>query len=125
MMGKLLALLLVLLPAPRTAPVPGGGGGLRITSPNISSVTVSWALASSADPILSYEVLQGKSAMTTINAAEANGKVIKTFTLNLSTFTVKNLLTTDTPYFAVIVKDSSGTKALYPSVQAKYEWYKR
>ncbi len=106
-----------------TPPVPGGGGVIAITSVSSSRLTLSWTLATDDNTGLTYEVRQANQPMNSIAEAEANGKVIKAYTADLAMLTVSNLKISQTPCFAVIVKDTSGQKAFYPSANAKYGWH--
>jgi len=105
-----------------------GGAGADITAPvvgtNISfsgvtdtQVTVNWGAASddvSAPTALQYRLLKSTANnLDTITNAETNGNEVMPYTANTTTFTAAGLSPCVTYYFAVIVRDAAGNKALY------------
>lgn len=97
--------------------VPGDSGIINcVISEDKNFIDLTWALATDISdvpiPGLKYEVRKSRfDVINTLGNAIANGKIVKKFTTDLTSFTVKN----DANYFAVIVRDDLGNKALYNS----------
>jgi len=82
-----------------------------------TQVTVNWGAASddvSAPTALQYRLLKSTANnLDTIANAETNGNEVMPYTANTTTFAAAGLSPCVTYYFAVIVRDAAGNKALY------------
>jgi len=106
----------------------GGGGSTDSTAPTVgtnisfsgttdTSVSVSWGAATdsvTAQNQLQYRLLRSTTNnLTSVANAEANGTEVLAYTANQLSQTASGLSASTPYYFAVIVKDAAGNKALY------------
>jgi len=104
-----------------TPPVPGSTGTITGASIGLTSLTLNWAKAIdnvTPQASLLYEVRRSLlNNVGSIVNAEANGTVIRSYVNDLATLNVTGLLPKTLYFFAVIVKDAAGNKALYSTGQ--------
>jgi hypothetical protein len=98
-------------------PVPGNLGLLTVSNTTRTATTLTWTRATSAitaQALLQYAVYQSLSNnITTVNQAETNGTLIRSYVADLITFSPTGLTPSTSYYYNVIVKDASGNKAAY------------
>lgn len=96
---------------------PTTGSGITFSGTTDTSTTVSWGAGSDdVTPVaqLQYRLLRSNTAnMNTLANAEANGTEVMVYTANTTSFNVTGLTASTTYWFAVIVRDQAGNKALY------------
>ncbi len=101
-----------------TIPIPVTG--ITFSNGTSTSVTVSWNAATddfTPQTSLSYKlVYSSTNSLDTVSNAENNGTIAMDWSTNTLTKTVRGIVHSTTYYFAVIVKDASGNKALYPQL---------
>jgi hypothetical protein len=99
----------------RVQPIPGTA--ITFSKIHSTSVTVGWGAATDkAIPAanLSYKLVRSISDnLDSLTDVETNGTVVMDWTTNTLTYTVIGLSASTTYYFAVLVKDATGNKALY------------
>lgn len=101
------------------APTPGNSGAISLSGVTVSSINVSWTVAS--DNITSAQNLQyavyrsSSNNISTVVDAEANGVQVMPYSSNVNSCTSSGLIAATTYYFNVIVKDATGNKAAYNS----------
>ena len=105
------------------APLPGDYGHVAISGVSDDSFKVAWASgADTRTPLteLQYEVRRSTSDnMNSVSEAETNGVVVQQFSSNLVTAEATGLLFDTMYWIVVIVKDSSGNKAIYNRASVK------
>ncbi len=104
-----------------TSPVVGSA--IIFSSQASTSVTVNWGVASdnsTATSDLLYKVVRSTSSnISTVANAEANGTTVMNWVANTLSVSATDLADSTGYYFAVLVKDSAGNKALYtPALSA-------
>ncbi|GAB4437869.1 MAG: hypothetical protein OHK0011_20780 [Turneriella sp.] len=96
---------------------PTVGSSISFSGTTDTSVTVSWGAATdavTAQNQLQYRLLRSlTNNLTTVNDAETNGTEVLAYTTNQLSHTATGLTASTTYYFAVIVRDAAGNKALY------------
>ena len=110
--------------ADTTAPVPGTS--ISFSNVTGTSLSVNWGAASddiTSTASLQYKVVKAATsgAIDTVGEADAitGGDLLMDWTANTLTKAVTSLTNGTTYYFAVLVKDEAGNKALYsPAAQA-------
>lgn len=111
--------------ADSTNPTPGTA--ISFASVGVSSLTVNWGAASdnvTAAASLEYKLVKDNSAAANIDTvsevdAKTGGDLLLDWTANTLTKNVTGLTAGTTYYFAVIVRDAAGNKAIYtPGSQA-------
>jgi hypothetical protein len=110
-------------PAPVTTldgAAPGVGAAIGFFGTTSSGTTASWGAATddvTAQASLQYKLVKAASgaAIDTIGEADAitGADLVMDWTANTTTKTVTGLTDSTTHYFAVLVKDAAGNKALY------------
>jgi len=98
-----------------TAPTPGTN--ISFSGTTDTQTTVSWGAGSddvTATAQLQYRLLRSNTSnLTSVADAESNGTEVMPYTTNTTSQTVTGLTASTTYYFAVIVRDQAGNKALY------------
>ncbi|MDH4129518.1 MAG: fibronectin type III domain-containing protein, partial [Spirochaetota bacterium] len=101
-----------------SAPIPGGSGILTVTPNTSTSAIISWVKATdgtSGSINLTYKVYYSMANnINTIATAESNGTIVGSG-INIATFAVTGLTPGASYYFAVVVSDTAGNKAIYTS----------
>lgn len=97
---------------------PTVGTGITFSNVAMTSLTINWGAATDViTPQGSLEYLVVRAANTgllnTVANAETNGTTILNYTANVTTANDSGLLANTSYAYAVIVRDSSGNKALY------------
>ena len=100
-------------------PTAGGGGTIAVSELASNSAKLTWT--ATTDPgtdsaKLQYKVIYSISDITSVAAADA---LPGTWTADIITATVTGLTASTDYYFAVIVKDEAGNKALYTAATGK------
>ncbi len=99
------------------AAAPVIGTAISFTNVTSTSLTIQWGAATddvTAQADLSYKLLySGSDNLTTLTDAETNGTVVFDWTANTLTANILSLSATTTYFFATLVKDADGNKALY------------
>jgi hypothetical protein len=97
---------------------PFPGTGITFSSIHSTTATVSWGAATdkvTPAASLMYKLVRSASNnLGNVTDAESNGTLVMEWTANTLTYAMTGLSVSTTYYFAVLVKDASGRKAIYP-----------
>lgn len=115
---------LVSSPVPDAAP-PQPGTALTFSDVRTSALTVSWGVATdneTAGASLQYKLVRAPfaGALAFVEGADAltGDAVVMDYTANVTTREVTGLQAGVTVWFAVLVRDAAGNRALYPAASA-------
>lgn len=105
-----------------TAPVAGNSGTITTSNVTSSSIDLSWTKANdnvSTQSNIRYMIVYSQSDnIGTVDSAEANGTIEVAWTSDISSASVNHLSSSTTYYLNVVVKDSTGNKAVYSTTSA-------
>ncbi len=100
-----------------TSPVPGNGGTYTITYVSGHTLSLNWTAATddkTQQADLEYKAVYSTTAdIGTVADAEANGTVRQDWTANITSVNVTASTYNQNTYYAVLVKDEAGNKAIY------------
>jgi hypothetical protein len=100
-----------------TAPTPGSSGTATTSNVYDISLTLNWTKATddiTPQGSLQYRVYQSSSNnISTPTTAVANGTAVNSYTTDINTLAITGLYGSNTYYFTVLVKDSTGNVAAY------------
>ncbi len=98
---------------------PEPGSGITFSDVGHAAMSVSWGAAAddrTAEALLEYKLVRSASGnISTVDDAEANGTTVMNWTADTLTAGASGLDPSTLYHFAVLVRDESGNKAVYPA----------